>query len=260
MSDNELITVLQAVELTGQAKGVIWHAIRDGRLPIARKFRPILLHVADVLEWAKPAPPLISEDDLRRLYIDERKSISQIAKEYGKAPMVVQRLMVKHGIPRRSVSEANTGRDTRAGMSEEAITRWKANISNSHRGKKLNISEQDRQRRSKFLTEVSKRPRGEEYRRKQRESHAGEKCWRWKGGSDHYRGPNWQQQRREARKRDNYTCQRCGITEAVLGQDLDAHHIVPFSQFSDYREANRLSNLACYCKTCHAIVEHATNG
>lgn len=79
----------------------------------------------------------------------------------------------------------------------------------------------------------------------------------WKGGYQEYYGPNWLSQRRKARARDKYLCQRCGISESDYGKCLDVHHRVPFSKFGlkNYRAANRLANLACYCNRCHTTVE-----
>lgn len=80
----------------------------------------------------------------------------------------------------------------------------------------------------------------------------------WKGGYKEYYGRNWLSQRRNARRRDNYTCQRCGKKETTIGKQLDVHHIKPFREFSidHYAEANSLDNLICYCNVCHLIVEH----
>ena len=51
--------------------------------------------------------------------------------------------------------------------------------------------------------------------------------------------------RAEVRKRDNYTCQMCGITENKLNKKLHTHHI-------DYDpKNNRLDNLITLCTTCH---------
>ncbi len=89
----------------------------------------------------------------------------------------------------------------------------------------------------------------------------------WKGGKVPYYGSNWNRQRRKARKRDNHTCQRCGVTSDELGQRLDVHHIVPFRHFltlygddpeTAAKKANKLSNLICYCRVCHATVERAS--
>jgi len=67
----------------------------------------------------------------------------------------------------------------------------------------------------------------------------------WKGGTEHYRGEDWEEQRKKALERDNSTCQRCGdATDTV-------HHIIPYSE----SENNSLDNLISLCKRCHIIVE-----
>lgn len=90
----------------------------------------------------------------------------------------------------------------------------------------------------------------------------GEKHPRWSGGKIPYYGPNWRRQRRAARKRDNFTCRVCAVTELVLGKSLDVHHVIPFRRFnyvvgenSNYKPANALSNLVSLCFDCHPRVE-----
>jgi len=92
----------------------------------------------------------------------------------------------------------------------------------------------------------------------------GEKSNRWKGGRAGYYGPNWKQQRKRARLRDDRACQRCGTRECGLDQALSVHHIRPFREFgyipgenTRYLAANRLDNLTSLCQSCHMIVEHA---
>lgn len=82
----------------------------------------------------------------------------------------------------------------------------------------------------------------------------------WRGGYEQYYGPNWPTQRRKARKRDDYTCQRCSITEEEYGQSLCVHHIIPFREYGleRYKEANKLTNLISYCISCHGTIEHGT--
>jgi hypothetical protein len=86
----------------------------------------------------------------------------------------------------------------------------------------------------------------------------GENSAHWRGGYDPYYGPNWSEQRRQVRARDNYTCQRCGVTESQLERELDVHHVMPFRTFGRdrYAEANNPDNLKCYCAGCHQIIEH----
>lgn len=79
----------------------------------------------------------------------------------------------------------------------------------------------------------------------------------WKGGISYENyGPNWIWQRKNARRRDKYTCQVCGATKYTT-KFIDVHHVVPFKTFNgDYKRANTLSNLICLCRSCHAKVEN----
>jgi hypothetical protein len=74
------------------------------------------------------------------------------------------------------------------------------------------------------------------------------------GRPDH-RGGDWEARSRQARERDGFACQVCGITEEGLGRSLDVHHIVPFRLFPSDGEANRLPNLISVCPVCHARLE-----
>ena len=57
-----------------------------------------------------------------------------------------------------------------------------------------------------------------------------------------YRGDDWDEKRKEARKRDNDTCQKCGRKDR-----LQVHHIVPWRISHD----SNLSNLITLCIYCH---------
>ena len=72
----------------------------------------------------------------------------------------------------------------------------------------------------------------------------------WRGGHNSYRGPNWRQQRKLAKIRDEQRCCDCGSTK-----NLQVHHIVPFATFENYEDANVLSNLKTLCRKCHAKAE-----
>lgn len=83
----------------------------------------------------------------------------------------------------------------------------------------------------------------------------------WKGGYNNYYGPNWKRQAKQARKRDNYTCQACGITQDENRRKLDVHHITRFHDFDgDWKKANHLDNLVTYCHSCHMSVENDNEG
>jgi len=73
----------------------------------------------------------------------------------------------------------------------------------------------------------------------------------------HY-GANWSEQRKKARERDG-RCQVCGIPSwayrCLHGQALDVHHVTPFEEYDDQKEANKLENLMTLCASCHNTVE-----
>ena len=72
----------------------------------------------------------------------------------------------------------------------------------------------------------------------------------WKGGVHRkpYAPGFTKKVKKDIRKRDNFTCQRCGKTEAILGYVLTIHHI-------DYTKNNHdPKNLISLCKCCNSIV------
>lgn len=84
----------------------------------------------------------------------------------------------------------------------------------------------------------------------------GENHSNWQGGHEKWRGPNWRRQSKAARKRDDYTCQNCGVTKDELGRPLDVHHVIPWRDFDgDWKKANRLDNLISLCQSCHTSLE-----
>ena len=79
------------------------------------------------------------------------------------------------------------------------------------------------------------------------------------GSSDY--GSTWRKARSRARNRDNYTCQKCGVSEEEyhLNQALDVHHIIPLSEFENTTEAHQLDNLVTLCRKCHHTIETSTD-
>ena len=264
----KLLTTKQVAELKGCDYSHVCKAIRRGWIPAIRFGHAWMVDSDDAEAWAKPIPPVIGESDLRRMYLDERKTIAEVGEQVGVSDMVIHRLMKRFDVPRRSRGDYRINPYANKTPDEMEITRKRMSEKAKAQGRSPwgNMSPERREKRRKEASEDAHAKWGngifgsEEWTEKQRQTHEGEKCYRWKGGSDHYRGQNWQQQRRRARKHDNYTCQRCGITEKDLGQQLDVHHKRPYTSFTDYHDANQLDNLICYCKTCHAIEDHALNG
>lgn len=93
------------------------------------------------------------------------------------------------------------------------------------------------------------------------EQRKGENNPNWIGGCEQetWRGANWTRQKRKAKRRDNYTCKKCGSHFKQSSRELHVHHIVPFRLFdTDYESANQLDNLICLCSSCHVTVEYLT--
>lgn len=79
----------------------------------------------------------------------------------------------------------------------------------------------------------------------------------WRGGYKDYYGPNWGEQRRKARERDNFTCQYCHRKWKPSTRHFEVHHKKAFREFGieNYLQANDLKNLITLCKSCHMKVE-----
>ena len=78
--------------------------------------------------------------------------------------------------------------------------------------------------------------------------------WRKERRNQDNRGANWREQKKLALIRDKFSCRICGLSE-----NLVVHHIVPFSSFKSYKQANRLINLMTLCRSCHMKIEFGGN-
>ncbi|MEK6878886.1 MAG: NUMOD3 domain-containing DNA-binding protein [Nanoarchaeota archaeon] len=94
--------------------------------------------------------------------------------------------------------------------------------------------------------------RSEKTKQKIRDSHLGEKCWNWLGGiSFEPYSLDWTKTLKlSIRQRDNFTCQKCGITEEEclkkFNRILSVNHI-------DFNKKNcdpkNLNTLCCRCNS-----------
>jgi len=97
------------------------------------------------------------------------------------------------------------------------------------------------------------------------ENRTGSDAPQWKGGVKINYGPNWQEQREKALKRDGNSCVICGMSNKEHRQtydiSLNVHHVQPAIEFLesenriDHERANRLDNLLTMCVQCHAEYE-----
>ena len=140
----------------------------------------------------------------------------------------------------------------------------KDNLSISHKGKKLSKNHKENIRKSLKGREM---PwiKGKKFPNRKRhvmtEEHKkkilfkkGQRPWNYIDGRSKLFGPvrygdDWFKIRELVLRRDNYTCQDCGVTQKILGKwaSLHIHHIQPFLMSFD----NSLNNLLTLCPSCH---------
>lgn len=67
----------------------------------------------------------------------------------------------------------------------------------------------------------------------------------------------YRRKRKEALKRDNYTCQVCNKTAKSSDVEiLHTHHVKPVNAFDDPNDSHTVDNLITLCKTHHNLVEN----
>lgn len=196
------------------------------------------------------APDLLSDPDaLQRLYVDEHKSIKEIAAEADVSVEAVHRRLRKHDIDRRTKGMRENTRELRDStfLYRKYVIEEKSTVEIAEEG------EYSDKAVCYWLHEhgIETRPHVQ----------PGEKNQSWAGGHEEYYGPNWDEQREKALDRDGYTCRDCGITQREVNEQhdrgLSVHHRVPLSSFAplesaeDYYEANQLNNLLTLCTSCH---------
>lgn len=86
---------------------------------------------------------------------------------------------------------------------------------------------------------------------------------KWKGGftperNAFYGSQEWKEAIKAVWKRDNATCQKCGLHKSKARElDFDIHHIVSFSESVELR--CELSNLVLLCEPCHYWIHSKAN-
>lgn len=191
--------------------------------------------------------PWHDEETLRRLYVESGLTMAEVATELDCSRQTIEKWIHRHDIETRTYNpetpaELQTESKLRSmyltdGMSTyEIAERLECAPSTVHGW----LGHHEIETRS-----VGSQP--------------GELHHRWKGGVDEYYGDNWMCQRRKALRRDDYECQRCGITQSEHRDQtdigLDVHHQRPIRTFQSPESANTLDNLVTLCRSCHNTVE-----
>jgi hypothetical protein len=154
---------------------------------------------------------------------------------------------------KKNIGESRRGKkhseETKIKMSESAKNREKRIFSEDAR---KNISKASIIRYKKFDHPMLNRHLSEETKNKISEKIRMENNGNWQGGKsfEEYGIEFNEQLREEIRKRDNYTCKNCDMTEEehiiVFGLRLNVHHI-------DYNKRNNVkTNLLTSCVSCNS--------
>lgn len=200
----------------------------------------------------KPEPEyeeLQDESWLREKYATEGKSVREIAAIIGCGDRTVKRWLKKQGIQTRPPHPVTD--DKRVYDSEWMETQYT---------EKGLSAEEIAGKASTGKTTIFRWLRKHGIEVHPRDA-SGEDHYRWKGGWDHYYGPDWNQQRQKRRERDDNKCVVCGLSNGEhkerTGKSLHVHHIQRKESFRDeegeidFERANRMENLITLCETCH---------
>lgn len=232
--------------------------------------------------------PWRDEETLRYYYHQKGLPSRIVANHLGVGKRTVLSWMERHGIERRSKSEANSTdtpellTDAKAlrreivekeralsdiadglGVGQSTVSRWASEHGITTRPN------------SKETVPVECRNCGETFHRiewyvENRTNHFCDRSclgeyrsehWNgdahpiWNGGLTDY-GKGWNREKKRAvRERDGHECQSCGMPQSkhleVYGERLHVHHIVKAREFDDAGKRNAMENLIALCGSCH---------
>lgn len=225
-----------------------------------------------------------TEDKIIQLYIDEKKSSTEIGKIFSITHRTVLNVLKRRGIQRRSLSQGQFNYNKKdmpsdlqdANMLYELYINQQMSLKDI--GLKYKVSPAVVKR---LLKENNIKPRNNR-EAKLLYSPRGDKHPNWKGGvcplEARVREYSQLNIQIDAYKRDNHTCQLCGSKK-----NIEAHHIRPFSviiqeilnenpSLNPITNINELyeiiihdkritdiNNLICLCKNCHHNIVHGKN-
>lgn len=189
------------------------------------------------MPYRPPVPePYRDEEWLREKYIAEELSTREIGDLCDRSKETIRRWLDRHGIPKRSKSEAARIRALRYPHTTEAGAQAIRDV-NSWDGWTTAEREAFRRRLSAERTGEKNPMYGV----------TGDRHPRWNPDADYpsvYHTPEWRRTRRAVYRRDSWTCRECGAKD----RRLHAHHVTPLSEGGAKFD---MDNLTTVCEECH---------
>lgn len=196
-------------------------------------------------------------EKIEYLYLEEEKSISEIANFFGVSNFYISELMKQEEVPTRSrrVAAKLAYKNNKKTATHLANFQFKK----GHLGSKGKLNpfygkthtEKTKAQLSETIKHQYENGRLPWNKGKPYPQIRGEKHPYWRGGKKSYYGSNWYFQRRQTLERDNYACRVCDIKN----KSSDVHHLKSIRKFSNLEDANTLNNLITLCHSCHIKVE-----
>jgi 5-methylcytosine-specific restriction endonuclease McrA len=197
-----------------------------------------------------------SEEWLRTQYVEQNKSVVEMAEQAGVTPTTICNWMDAAGVEIRDPHQRD--HIVSANASDKlADESW---LRDKYVEERLSTPEiAERVGRTQAAVAYWMKKHGVEWRDSKEAAPRGEEHPDWDGGHTLEYGGEWQERREEAIQRDGEACRRCGTTREEArdktGRDLHVHHIQKLKEFDDPSNGHELDNLLTVCQSCHAKIE-----
>ncbi len=189
----------------------------------------------------------LSEDEWEKLlqkeYIDNHKTIKDVAQEYDTSQMTVRKYLKVVGIAIRPKGAWMIGRKFSEETKRKIADRMRGKKYSKETKRKVSIASSKRRwsdaQREKFIKSFRSNP-----------NNRGRKPWNWQGKSSKQtrirKSAKYKEWRLAVYQRDGFRCVGCGDER---GHNLQAHHKMSFAGYPDSRFD--VSNGVTLCKKCH---------
>lgn len=165
----------------------------------------------------------VKEEELKDMYINQNKTLRQIANYFNTSEETIRRKLIFYNIERRDIPVIG-GWNKGGNLTEE-------------QKEKLSKTRKDLYRKGLFKHWNKGNKWGIEVREK-----ISKTLLKGRDPAPSYYGDDWKIQRTSCLQRDNYTCQQCGSKEKI-----EVHHWEPYR----FSYNNSLDNLITLCFYCH---------